>query len=266
MAGRPEKVRRVGLQPEFVEFSPGLVGGTAVERATLTRDELEAIRLIDLEGLDQAAAAQRMGVGRATVAGICRAARRKVADALVNGKLLVVSGGSVRYAPGRTRPSATWPGKEREEDVRIAVTYEGGQVFPHFGRTEHFKLYDVEDGKVISSQVVDSNGVGHGALAGLLAGAGVDVLVCGGVGGGALGALSNAGIRVYAGASGDTDAVVEALLSGALTESASATCGCGGHEHAEGGCCGGHGHAEGGCGCGGHGHAEGGCCGHHGGC
>ena len=67
--------------------------------------------------------------------------------------------------------------------MKIAVTYDNGEVFQHFGRTQFFKIYEVEDQKILSSEVVDSNGQGHGALAGVLAGYGVDVLICGGIGG-----------------------------------------------------------------------------------
>ena len=67
--------------------------------------------------------------------------------------------------------------------MKIAVTYDNGNIFQHFGRTESFKVYDVEDNKVVSSEVIGSNGVGHGALAGLLADRAVDVLICGGIGG-----------------------------------------------------------------------------------
>ena len=84
--------------------------------------------------------------------------------------------------------------------MKIAVTYENGQVFQHFGHTEQFKLYEVEDGRVVSSQVVDTNGSGHGALAGFLREYGVDALICGGIGGGARNALAQAGIQLYPGA------------------------------------------------------------------
>ena len=140
---------------------------------------------------------------------------------------------------------------------RIAVTYDNGQVFQHFGRTEAFKVYEVEDDKVINSQIVESNGVGHGALAGLLADNTIDVLICGGIGGGAMAALEDRSIEVCAGAQGDTDEVVEAYLKGEL-ETAGVTCdhhgenhSCGDHE--DGGSCGG------GCngGCGGHSPLEG---------
>ena len=81
---------------------------------------------------------------------------------------------------------------------RIAVTYDNGQIFQHFGRTEAFKVYEVEDGKVVNSEVMESNGVGHGALAGLLADNTIDVLICGGIGGGAMAALEERGIEICA--------------------------------------------------------------------
>ena len=61
--------------------------------------------------------------------------------------------------------------------MKIAVTYDNGNVFQHFGKTENFKVYEVEDNKVVSSEVIGSNGTGHGALAGLLAEQGIDVLM-----------------------------------------------------------------------------------------
>ena len=96
--------------------------------------------------------------------------------------------------------------------MRIAVTYENGNVFQHFGHTETFKVYEVEDGKVVSSALFGSNGSGHGALASLLNDKGIDVLICGGIGGGAQQALSERGIELCAGASGNTDEAVEAYL------------------------------------------------------
>lgn len=121
--------------------------------------------------------------------------------------------------------------------MRIAVTYENGQVFQHFGRTQEFKLYEVENGAVRSSMVCGTNGIGHGALAGLLAAQQVNVVICGGLGGGALNALAQAGIQVIAGASGDADAAVTAYLAGKLV---SAGAHCGHHDHGEGHDCGHH--------------------------
>lgn len=133
--------------------------------------------------------------------------------------------------------------------MKIAVTYENGQIFQHFGHTAQFKLYDVENGAVVSAQVVDTNGSGHGALAGFLAANGVNSLICGGIGGGAQMALAEAGIQLYAGCSGDADQRVDDLLAGTLQFAQAATCD---HHHGAEHTCGDHG-------CGSHDHA----CGHH---
>ncbi len=100
--------------------------------------------------------------------------------------------------------------------MKIAVTYADGQVFQHFGHCQQFKLYDAQEGKIVSSQVVSAAGSGHGALAGFLKDRGVDVLICGGIGAGARTALAEAGIRLYPGAAGGADACAAALLSGTL--------------------------------------------------
>ena len=132
--------------------------------------------------------------------------------------------------------------------MRIAATYENGNIFQHFGRTESFKVYEIEDGKVLSSKVITSGGIGHGALAGLLADNTIDVLICGGLGGGAMNALTAAGITVVAGAEGDADEAVDAYLRGELVSSGT---NCDHHHHEEGhSCChsdGGEGEGEGGC-------------------
>ena len=140
--------------------------------------------------------------------------------------------------------------------MRIAVTYENGHIFQHFGRTEQFKVYDVQEGRIIASEIVGSNGIGHGALAGLLADKAIEVLICGGLGGGALNALTNAGITVVAGAEGDADQAVESYLRGEL---ASSGANCDHHHHGEGHECGHHGEGQEG-GCGEEGCGEG-CCG-----
>lgn len=146
--------------------------------------------------------------------------------------------------------------------MKIAVTYEDGQVFQHFGHTQYFKVYEVDSGKVSGAQVLDAQGEGHGALAGLLARAGVDTLICGGIGGGARQALAQAGIKLYPGVTGGADQAVEALLAGTLAYHPDTLCNH--HHHGDGEGCGHH-HADGeGCG---HHHGDGEGCGHHhGGC
>lgn len=132
--------------------------------------------------------------------------------------------------------------------MRIAVTHDNGEVFQHFGHSEEFKVYEVEDGAVQSSEVIGSNGSGHGALAALLADKGIDVLICGGIGGGAQNALEEAGIELCAGASGNADEAVAAYLRGELVNTG-ANCD---HHHDEDHDCGDHDCASGGCGsCGG---------------
>lgn len=118
--------------------------------------------------------------------------------------------------------------------MRIAVTYENGNIFPHFGRTEQFKLYDVADGRITASRVVGIDGQGHGALAGLLRQLGADILICGGIGGGAQSALAAAGIRLYGGVSGSADAAVQALLDGSLVFDPEVHCDHHGHGHEHG--------------------------------
>ena len=128
--------------------------------------------------------------------------------------------------------------------MKIAVTYDNGNIFQHFGKTENFKVYEVEDNKVVSSEVIGSNGTGHGALAGLLSEQGVDVLICGGIGGGAQSALTEAGIRFYGGVSGSADAAVQALLDGSLGYDPEARCDHHDHAHGAGHTCGEHGCGE----------------------
>ena len=126
--------------------------------------------------------------------------------------------------------------------MRIAVTYENGMIFQHFGHTEQFKVYDVENGTVVSAQVIGTNGSGHGALAGVLNALNADVLICGGIGGGAQMALAAAGIKLYGGVSGSADAAVEAFLDGKLDYNPNVRCNHHDHEHgSQGHTCGNHG-------------------------
>lgn len=127
--------------------------------------------------------------------------------------------------------------------MKIAVTYEAGMIFQHFGHTAAFKIYEIENNEVKSAEVVDTNGHGHGALAGFLQTQGVNVLICGGIGGGAQVALANAGIQLFGGVNGDADEAVQALLVGRLDYNPCVQCNH--HDH-------GHDHACGDHGCGSH--------------
>ena len=153
---------------------------------------------------------------------------------MVDGSRIVISGGN--YTLDNTVSAEI--ARKGNGIMRIAVTYENGQIFQHFGKTEQFKLYDTADGKVINAQVVGTNGAGHGALAGFLKNAQADVLICGGIGGGAQMALREAGITLYGGNTGGADEAVKAFLAQTLVQNENPTCDHHGHEHGEDHSCG----------------------------
>lgn len=125
--------------------------------------------------------------------------------------------------------------------MKIAVTYENGAVFQHFGHTKHFKIYEIENDRVVSFKVVDTAGSGHGALAGFLKAEGVEVLICGGIGGGAQNALTQEGIKFFGGVQGSADQAVVAYVCGKLNYNPDAKCDHHDNEHGEGHTCGQHG-------------------------
>ena len=121
--------------------------------------------------------------------------------------------------------------------MKIAVPYSDGQVFQHFGKSEQFKIYDTIDDEIISSEIVDTSGSGHSALADFLKEKGEGVLICGGIGVGAVTALQNAGIQILGGAEGEADKCVEEFLGGRLHFGASGCASCSsscGHHHGDG--------------------------------
>lgn len=115
--------------------------------------------------------------------------------------------------------------------MRIAVTYENGQIFQHFGHTQQFKVYDIENGQITNTEVLDTNGQGHGALGGFLTNAKVDTLICGGIGGGAQTALAEAGIKLYGGVTGSADDAVAAFLADKLDYNPNIQCSHHGADH-----------------------------------
>ena len=238
---RTTKCRKICSFPDYYSFVPEEADADRIETVMLSLDEYETIRLLDHEGLTQEECAVRMGVARTTVTAIYESARKKLVGAVVEGKRLRIAGGNIEIDRERSRLCEKLKDKG-EKTMRVAVTYDNGNVFGHFGKTEQFKIYDIEDGKVVNTQILDTNGEGCGALAGLLNVAGVDALICGGIGGGAVNAVQQAGLKLYAGASGNTDAAVEALIAGTLDASGEANCDH--HEHEEGHSCG-HGNCHG---------------------
>ncbi len=259
---RPVKCRKVCHFPQTLEFVP-VQSAKKKEPVILSVDEYEAIRLIDKEGFNQEQCGSFMQIARTSVQRIYESARKKLADSIVEGRPLRIEGGDFSLCNGQDsncRRSGCFKRlyhqqyqKTKGDNImRIAVTYENGHIFQHFGHTENFKIYDIADGKVISAEVVNTNGSGHGALAGVLNALHADVLICGGIGGGAQAALTEAGIRWYGGVSGDADEAVASLLAGNLAYNPDVRCSHHDHEHGEGHTCGNHG-------CGGEHH----CGGHH---
>ena len=224
---RTPRCRRIHCYPDYWSFAPQ--DAEQGEVISMSLDEYEAIRLIDREKLTQEQCALRMGVARTTVTSIYESARSKLAEVLVEGKGLRIGGGSYQLV-GQRVDNVTTKGENR---VRIAVTYDNGDIFQHFGHTEQFKLYDVEDGTIVNTQIVDSNGSGHGLLASFLKQAEVDALICGGIGMGAQMALVEAGIKLYAGVQGSADEAAKALTAGTLNYDPDARCDH--HEHHSGG-------------------------------
>ena len=249
---RPQRCRRVCSEPEYSCFEPK--GVTNPESVVLSVDEYEVIRLVDFEKQNYEQCAVIMDISRTTVTEIYERARYKISDCIVNGKQLVISGGNYRICSGKHKVCCERPCRRYVEDLekniiakgrkdmKIAVTYENGEIFQHFGHTEQFKVYEVENGEIVKAEVMDSNGSGHGALAGLLSDSDIEVLICGGIGGGAQMALAEAGIKLYGGVSGNADEAVLALINGTLGYNPDVRCDHHDHEHGEGGhTCGSHG-------------------------
>lgn len=255
---RPRKCRRVCHFPEINEFSP--IGEVSGEPVILTIDEFETIRLIDKESLSQEECGVQLCVGRTTIQKIYESARKKLANALVLGLPIKIEGGDYCLCNGnvdfcyksdcfKKQIHIKFLMDKGEKLMRIAVTYENGNIFQHFGHTKQFKVYDVEEGKIVRTDIIDTNGSGHGALAGVLSALKADVLICGGIGGGAQTALAESGIKLYGGVSGNADEAVTALIAGNLDFDPDVHCEHHDHEHnGETHSCGDHGCGHGHCG------------------
>lgn len=244
---RPEKIRVVSRLPQYKAFVCKESSLSNIQRILLSVEEYEVIRWLDYHGKSQEECAKAMEISRGTVQALYTEARKKIARHLIEGMTLEVTGGYYKVKDKTCcdklcRMQQEKIAKQKESGglrkMKIAVTYENGQVFQHFGHTEQFKVYEVEDGKIIASEIVDTNGQGHGALAGFLFNGGVDVLICGGIGGGARNALADAGIELYPGAHGDADEQVRSFIAGKLQYDPNTMCQH--HDHGEGHNCSGH--------------------------
>ncbi len=224
---RPCRQRRIRQFPDHWFFSSADQENEQKE-IVMSLDEYETIRLIDHEGKTQEECALSMDVARTTVTAIYDSARRKLSRMIVEGKPLRISGGIYRLSSDRDQSIE----RKKQNMKRIAVTYENGMVGQHFGHTEQFKLYDVEEGKIVKEQIISTNGEGHGMLAGVLKEAQADLLICGGIGMGARMALEEADITLIPGTYGTADEVVNAYLNDTLQYDPDETCHH--HDHEEG--------------------------------
>jgi predicted DNA-binding protein (UPF0251 family)/predicted Fe-Mo cluster-binding NifX family protein len=200
-------------------MKPAGIPARELEEVRLGLDEAEALRLADLEGLYQEAAARSMGVSRQTFGRIIEAARRKIADAVLNGKSLRIDG-------DRTSIS-----EQGETIMKIAVPSRDGQVDEHFGHCKEFLVYRLENGALIDEATIPSP-QGCGCKTGIsaeLARAGVSYLIAGNMGEGAVRVLTSHGIKVIRGASGEARAAAQAFAQGTLQDS-----GTGCAEHTDG--------------------------------
>lgn len=245
---KPQRCRRICSKPRYTEFQS--IHSEPSETIVLTLDEYEVIRLVDNEEKTHQECATLMNISRTTVTEIYKSARAKIADFLVNGKALNIKGGTYYYCGGEAYPSCRSCKKKLLDDkdvirkgsniMRIAVTIENEMIFQHFGHTEQFKFYDIEDNQVKSEKIVSTQGSGHGALAGFLQSNQVDILICGGIGMGAKNALSQIGVQVFGGVQGKADEAVAMFLKDNLVYDPNVQCSH--HEnHGEGHTCGDHG-------------------------
>ena len=207
---RPVRSRRICDEPKYQCFSP--CEKKTSDIVILTLDEYEVIRLVDYEKMTHEQCAKQMDISRTTVTEIYESAREKIADAIINGRSFKIEGGNYRFCDGTARCCKkdcrfridgadvfADVKKKGDHQMRIAVTYENGEIFQHFGHTPQLKVYDVDNGKIVESQVVDTTESGHGALAGVLSRLEADVLICGGIGGGASAAITRMKRDIIAG-------------------------------------------------------------------
>ena len=202
MIMRQNKSKKIGKMPEYKYFYSEKENCLNI---ILSLEEYETIRLIDYLGYNQQKCSEEMGVSRSTIVSLYNTARKKLARFLIEGHYMKIEGGHYHLQQERG-----------ERNMKIAVTCVNGQVFQHFGHCPSFLICDVEDGKIVSTNLVDSSTSGCGALAGFLASQGVDVVICGGIGAGAKNHLAASGLQVLPGASGDALGQVESFIAGTL--------------------------------------------------
>ena len=257
---KPSRCRRVCAEPLYKVFNAETkeLSGSV----TLTVDEFEVIRLVDFEKRTHEQCAQQMQISRTTVTEIYENARFKIANAIVNGKTLYISGGHYKVCDGtslnecsgrcckwRRNSNPIQHPSNGENIMKIAIPVKSENIYRHFGMASEFKIYHVENNQLMGTETVNATGRGHGVMLDLLVTHNVNCVICGGIGDGAIRALEQNGIQLFAGITGAADDAVSALLAGTLQSDMQAACSK--HQHAHHGQCshGECGHHDGGCHC-----------------
>jgi len=188
-------------------FKPAGVPGRNLETLTLTADEVEALRLVDADGLFQEVAARQMGISRPTLGRVLNEARRKVALALSQGLGLAIQQGATVVRPGGS-------------SMIIAVPTQGSAVISHWGHAPEISLYQGGDtlGHPFKVLNTDQGCACKSGLAQVLFDEKVTHVLVGQIGAGAFQALGKLGIRVVRGVAGGAAEAVEALRAGTLDD------------------------------------------------
>jgi predicted DNA-binding protein (UPF0251 family)/predicted Fe-Mo cluster-binding NifX family protein len=243
---RPAKWRCLECLPGSKLFGPCGVPARDLEKVRISFDELEALRLLHIEGATQAEAGRRLGVSGSTVSRMADRAHRVVTQALIADKAICVEGGPVTVVriseSVRTGSPDGSPGADEQDEDQasrndqgermiVAVPYLQGNVNAHFGSTQAFLVAETAEGKIEKASVFQVQGMqhNHAGIAGFLKEQGVEVILAGGMGGPMQQALKMQGFELYCGVSGPATEAVEAFLRGEIEQSES-TCG---HHHGE---------------------------------
>ena len=216
---RPRKSRKVCHFPKSLAFSPA-AHGVGENAVNLTVDEYETIRLIDLEGFSQEACGEWMGIARTTVQMIYTSARKKLAQMLVEGRSLQIAGGDYRLCDGAQNCSQDlcfkqYYSRKYEKPaacIRVVIACDAGKVSSGFEDAQQIHIYDLLEGKITASQILDVAQTEKTILPGILAALQTDMLVCETIGSGTKLALSAAGIQVTTGISGDANTAARIIF------------------------------------------------------
>jgi predicted DNA-binding protein (UPF0251 family)/predicted Fe-Mo cluster-binding NifX family protein len=225
--------------PDVTYFKPAGIPLRVLEEIDLSIEEAEALRLKDLEGLEQEQGAEKMNISRPTFQRVLATARKKVADALLNGKAIKIGGGNFEVACPLLADSSSNNKKEKMIMKIAVITDDGNNISQHFGRAQSYIVLNVENGKVSARKTRPKAGhqnfhgqphqeAGQGQRHGYDAGsqarhagmadtiADCQVLLAGGMGWGAYDSLKSRGIETIITDVTGVDEAVRLYLEGKL--------------------------------------------------